>query len=72
MGDHYWVDRYQIDDIPIGRYRVTATLHGDAAPRPLNIQDWHAKDRFQREFQLDYLPKSASVPMTSASIVIAE
>lgn len=72
MGDHYWVDRYQIEDIPIGRYVVTATLHGEEGARPLKIQDWHAKGRFQPEFQLDFLPSSGNVLTASASIVIDE
>ncbi|MCD9027119.1 carboxypeptidase-like regulatory domain-containing protein [Luteimonas sp. BDR2-5] len=72
VGDHYWVDRYQVEDVPIGRYMVTATLQGDDGPRPLKIQDWHAKGDFEQEFQLDFLPKSDSVLRISASIVIGE
>jgi len=72
VGDHYWVDRYQIEDVPIGRYRVTATLQGDDGPRPLKIQDWHAKGDFEPEFQLDFLPRSGNVLRISASIVIGE
>lgn len=69
MGDHYWVDAWQIEDVPIGRYRVTARLHGDGGDRPLRIQDWHARGDFVGEFQLDFLPKSGSTN-NAASIVI--
>lgn len=69
LHDHYWVDRYQVEDVPIGRYRVTAILRGDGGDRPLRIQDWHTKDDFVAEFRLDFLPKSASVS-NAASIVI--
>ena len=69
LGDRYWVDRYQVEDVPIGRYRVTAMLRGDGGDRPLRIQDWNTKGDFSPEFQLDFLPKSASVD-NAASIVI--
>lgn len=72
MGDHYWVDRYQIEDVPIGRYVVTATLESDDGPRPLKIQDWHARGDFEPAFQLDFLPKSDRTPGISASIVIGQ
>lgn len=72
MGDHYWVDRYQIEDVPIGRYVVTATLHGDGGPRPLKLQDWHTKGDFVPEFQLDFLPVSDSSMRIAASIVIGQ
>lgn len=72
MGDHYWVDRYQIEDVPIGRYVVTATLHGDGGPRPLKIQDWHTKGDFVPAFQLDFRPVSDSSMRIAASIVIGQ
>ncbi|MGY1408266.1 MULTISPECIES: carboxypeptidase-like regulatory domain-containing protein [unclassified Luteimonas] len=72
MGDHYWVDHYQIEDVPIGRYVVTATLEGDDGPRPLKIQNWHTKGDFESAFQLDFLPKSNSTIRISASIVIGQ
>jgi hypothetical protein len=68
-GDHYWVDAWQIEDVPIGRYRVTALLRGGDGDRPLRIRDWHARGDFVDEFQLDFLPKSGSTN-NAASIVI--
>ncbi len=70
LGDHYWVDRYQVEDIPIGRYRVGATLRSDGETRPLKIQDWHTKGDFTPEFQLDFLPNPSVGTRNSASIVI--
>jgi hypothetical protein len=70
LGDHYWIDRYQIEDIPIGRYRVEATLNDAGSSRRLRIQDWRKKGEFKPEFQLDFTPKPAGATDNSASIVI--
>lgn len=70
LQDHYWVQYYQIEDIPIGRYLVRATLKSDGESRPLRIQDWHARGDFEQEFQLDFLPETGSGTNNSASIVI--
>ncbi len=70
LRDHYWVDNYQIEDIPIGRYTVTATLHGDAGARALGIQDWYTRDAFAQAFRLDFNPNPGRGPKNSASIVI--
>jgi len=72
LGDHYWVDPYQIEDIPIGRYTVEATLRNGDGERPPKIQDWHTKGAFQRPFQLDFMPKSPLGVDNSASIVIGD
>ena len=72
LGDHYWVDRYQVEDIPIGRYTVEATLKSDAGNRSLRIQDWHTKGEFKSQFQLDFIPKPGSGRDNSASIVIGD
>src|SRR3546814_3061732 len=48
QGDHYWVQFGYLEDIPIGRYTVTAILKNEAGPRPLRIQDWHTEDEFKR------------------------
>ncbi|TWI06098.1 hypothetical protein IP90_00361 [Luteimonas cucumeris] len=72
LGDHYWIDRYQIEDIPIGRYRVEATLKSDEGDRRLRIQDWHTKGEFKPEFQLDFIPDPGSGVDNSASIVIGD
>ncbi|GAA3914824.1 carboxypeptidase-like regulatory domain-containing protein [Luteimonas lutimaris] len=72
LNDHYWRDYYQIEDIPIGRYTVTATLESDGQTRPLSIQDWHGKSDPTPEFQLDFLPESGGSPGAKASIVIGD
>lgn len=72
LGDHYWVDRYQIEDIPIGRYTVEATLKSEAGDRPLRIQNWHTKGEFKPEFQLDFIPNPGSGTRNSASIVLGD
>ena len=72
-GDHYWVDRFQIEDVPIGRYIVTATQKTETgAQRPLRIQDWytHGDGEFMQEYQLDFMPESAAGNGATASIVI--
>ena len=70
--DHYWIDRYQVEDIPIGRYMVEATLKNDQGNRPLRIQDWHARGEFKSRFQLDFIPKPGSGRDNAASIVIGD
>ena len=72
LGDHYWVDHYQIEDIPLGRYTVAATLNSEAGKRRLRIQNWHTKGEFQPEFQLDFIPKPGNGTDNSASIVIGD
>jgi hypothetical protein len=72
LGDHYWVDRYQVEDVPIGRYMVEATLKNDQGSRPLRIQDWHTKGEFKSQFQLDFIPNAGSGRDNSASIVIGD
>ena len=71
-GDHYWVDRFQIQDVPIGRYTVRATLNGESGQRALAIQDWHTRGEFQPEFRLDFIPKPGNGVDNSASIVIGD
>lgn len=71
-GDHYWVDRFQIQDVPIGRYTVRATLNGASGQRALRIQDWHTRGDFQPAFQLDFIPNPGSGVGNSASIVIGD
>ncbi|EIM02405.1 hypothetical protein RHOFW104T7_08770 [Rhodanobacter thiooxydans] len=71
-GDHYWVDRYQVEDVPLGRYTVEAALKGVAGNRRLRIQDWHAKGEFKAELQLDFIPNPGSGRNNSASIVIGD
>src|SRR3546814_2929132 len=57
QGDHYWVQYGYLEDIPIGRYTVTAILKNEAGPRPLRIQDWHTENEFKPELQIDFIPE---------------
>lgn len=70
FGHQKWTNRYELMDIPIGRYSVKAVLKGSGQPRPLRIQDWYTRGSYQSEFQLDFIPKSAQGVDNSASIVI--
>lgn len=70
VGDHYWVQRYQIEDIPIGRYSVKAISKKDNKEQPLKIQNWFTKDDFVSDFQLDFIPNPSNGINNSHSIVI--
>src|SRR3546814_18808349 len=70
QGDHYWVQFGYLEDIPIGRYTVTAILKNEAGPRPLRIQDWHTEDAFKPELQIHFIPASNGRTGASASIVV--
>ena len=70
LNDHYWRNLFQIDDIPIGRYTVTATHQRDGATRPLRVRNWHGEHEPAPEFQLDFLPEHGSTPGASAALVI--
>ncbi len=70
-GDHYWVDLYQIEDVPIGRYIVTAELQTENGTQPLRIQNWHNQGEYFEAFQLDFIPDDSEyAPRNSASIII--
>lgn len=70
LEDHYWVQAGLIEDVPIGRYKVTAVLTNDDGSRPLRIQDRHTRGDFQREFQLDFMPKSGNRLRNSTAIIV--
>jgi hypothetical protein len=72
LNDHYWRDLFQIEDIPIGRYTVTATLQGDGQGRPLRVRDWHGQDDLAPAFQLDFRPETGSTPGATAALVIGD
>src|SRR3546814_1354578 len=72
QGDHYCVQYGYLEDIPIGRYTVTAILKNEAGPRPLRIQDWHTQNEFKPELQIDFIPESNGSTGASASIVRSE
>lgn len=71
-GDSKWKLDYEIMDIPIGRYIVTATLKNADGDTALKIQDRYTQENFVSEFQLDFTPKSALGPDNSASITIGD
>lgn len=70
QGDHYWVQYGYLQDIPIGRYMVTAILKNKDGPRPLRIQNWHTNGDFKSELQLDFIPEPSGSTDASVSIVI--
>lgn len=71
LDDHYWRNLFQVEDIPIGRYVVTATLRNDDGnTRPLTVRNWHGKHEPAPEFRLDFLPEHGSTPGASAALVI--
>lgn len=70
QGDHYWVQPGYLEDIPIGRYTVTATLKNEDGARPLRIQDWHTEGEFAPELQFDFIPESSGSTGATASIVV--
>lgn len=70
-GERYWEKYGYIEDIPVGRYIVTAILKKSGDDVPLTIQNWHTKGDFVREFQLDFIPDNSDFrPRTAAAIVI--
>lgn len=69
-GDNYWVQYGHLEDIPIGRYKVTATLKGEEGPRQLRIQDWHSEGGFHPELVFDFRPEESGSTGASASIVV--
>lgn len=70
-GERYWEKYGYIEDIPVGRYMVTAVLKKSGSDVPLKVQNWHTKGDFVREFQLDFIPDNSDFrPRTAASIVI--
>jgi|SRR5690554_1928167 len=70
LGDHYWRNLFLVEDVPIGRYRVTATLHGDGPARPLRVRNWHGQHDPVPALQLDFMPEHGSTPGATAAIAI--
>ncbi len=69
-GDNRWKQNWEIRDIPISRYMVTAILKGDNGDVPLKIQDWYTQGELKSELQLDFTPGDAGTPGCSAYILI--
>lgn len=72
QGDRYWVQYGYIEDVPIGRYRVTAVLEIGEGSRPLRIRNLHAKDGPQQELVLDFLPESDLSPGQNVAVIAIE
>lgn len=70
QGGRYWARHGHLEDIPIGRYRASARLLGEAGPRPLRIRDWHSEGGFQPQLPFDFLPETGGGTGASASIVV--
>ena len=70
FGHVKWKHRSELQDIPLGRYTVTAKLTRSGTSVPLKIDDWHNRNGSETEFQLDFIPKSTNGGNNSASIVI--
>lgn len=69
-GEDKWLNRFELQDLPIGRYKVTAMLKKGGANRPLKIENWDKRDGPVLELQLDFLPDPPNRGHNSASISI--
>lgn len=69
-GDNYWVQLAYLEDIPIGRYMISAVLEDEGGRRPLRIASWSPKGNFVPEYQLDFIPDPNDSPGAEASIVL--
>lgn len=69
-GEEKWKHRSNLEDIPIGRYKVTAKLKKNGTSVPLKIDDWYNRDGLESDFRLDFIPKPNHGINNSASIVI--
>ncbi|NGM64915.1 carboxypeptidase-like regulatory domain-containing protein [Sphingobacterium sp. SGR-19] len=69
-GGDKWLNRSELQDIPIGRYKVAATLKKNGTNRPLKIENWDKQDGSVSELQLDFLPDPPNRGHNSASIAI--
>lgn len=49
-------DGYQIKDIPIGRYRLTATYEG----KPVTFRRWNSEEAFVSDYELNFEPQIAA------------
>lgn len=71
-GDRYWPGPDYIEDVPIGRYQVTAMLEDENGPRPLRVQDWTVEGNVVPRLQLDFLPQNAQGSSNYAAIALYE
>lgn len=69
-GDNYWRQLAYLEDIPIGRYAVTAALVDGDARRLLKLRDGDAEGNPAAELQLDFTPDTSGSPGATASIAI--
>lgn len=69
-GDNYWRQLAYLEDIPIGRYAVTAALLDGDTRQPLKLRDWDAEVDPAEKMQLDFTPDTSGSPGATASIAI--
>lgn len=70
-GDPKWQDYFNIEDIPLGRYKVTGILKSPSGNIPLKIQDKMKDDGpFVSELQLNFYPDGGYHGRNSALIAI--
>lgn len=70
LGDNYWRQLAYLEDIPIGRYAVTAALLDGDTRQPLKLRDWDAEVDPAERMQLDFSPDASGSPGATASIAI--
>ena len=69
-GDNYWRQLAYLEDIPIGRYAVTAALLDGETRQPLKLRDRDAEGPLAGAMQLDFIPDRSTSPGSTASISI--
>ncbi|MCT1526878.1 hypothetical protein [Sphingobacterium hotanense] len=55
-GEDKWQNRYELQGIPIGPYKVKATLKKNGTNQPLKVEDWDKQEGLKTEILLDFLP----------------
>lgn len=70
--DQYWSSSHLIQDVPIGRYQVTAMVEGEHGPRPLRLQDWLTEGEKTSSLQLDFRPRTPQGKTNYAHIALYE
>lgn len=72
QGDRYWTQPGYLEDIPIGRYAVSAVLKGEDGERRLRIREDGTEGGFQAELPIDFIPDPGGTPGATASIVLGD
>lgn len=69
MGDSFWVSAFEIHEMPIGRYKVTAFYETTNGALPLTLQNWVTKSGFTRELTLDFIPNPSFTSVKNAASI---